>query len=131
MAPGAEAPWQMPQGGIDAGEAPRDAVFRELREEIGTDKAEILAEHPDWLTYDLPAEYRGTAFRGRFRGQTQKWFALRFTGTDADIALDRHEPAEFSTWRWARLADLPALVVPFKRPVYDVLARDFSRFAGD
>jgi putative (di)nucleoside polyphosphate hydrolase len=120
--------WQMPQGGIDPGEEPRTALFRELREEIGTDAATILAEHPDWLDYDLPEELRGRAFGGRYRGQRQKWFALRFLGTDADIALDRHDHREFVEWRWADLASLPALAVAFKRPVYERLATDFSVF---
>ena len=119
----------MPQGGVDDGEDPTTAVFRELREEIGTDAATILAEHPDWLTYDLPPELAGIAFRGRFRGQRQKWFALRFTGTDTDIALDRDQHPEFSEWRWAALSELPELAVAFKRAIYEVLARDFARFA--
>ena len=128
----ADAPesWQMPQGGIDDGEDPRAAVLRELREEIGTDRAEILAEHPDWLTYDLPKSSMRAAFRGRYRGQRQKWFALRFLGDASDIVLDADAHPEFSAWRWARLADLPALVVPFKREVYQAVAAEFARFAG-
>jgi putative (di)nucleoside polyphosphate hydrolase len=126
----APASWQMPQGGIDAGEDPAVAVFRELREEIGTDRAEILGEHPDWLTYDLPETAMRAAFRGRFRGQRQKWFALRFLGDDSEIALDRDSHPEFCAWRWAKLADLPALVVPFKRQVYEAVAAEFARFAA-
>jgi putative (di)nucleoside polyphosphate hydrolase len=122
--------WQMPQGGIDAGEDPARAVLRELREEIGTDNAQILAEHPHWLTYDLPAALAGRAFGGRFRGQRQKWFALGFLGSDADIALDCDPHPEFCAWRWADLAELPGLAVDFKRPVYDAVARDFARFAA-
>jgi putative (di)nucleoside polyphosphate hydrolase len=122
------ATWQMPQGGIDPGEEPRETVMRELEEEIGTARATILAEHPDWLTYDLPPHLAGSRFGGRYRGQRQKWFALRFTGTDSDIKLDRHAHPEFVEWRWAALADLPALVVPFKRPIYEVLVRDFVGF---
>ena len=121
--------WQLPQGGIDAGETPAEAVLRELAEEIGTGRAEILAEHPDWLTYDLPPHLVGRALGGRFRGQRQRWFALRFTGTDADIRLDAHAHPEFDAWRWTALADLPALAVPFKRPIYTILARDFAAFA--
>ena len=118
--------WQLPQGGIDADEDPRSAVLRELAEEIGTDAAEIIGEHPDWFTYDLPPELVGRALGGRFRGQRQRWFALRFLGTDADIRLDLDPDPEFDAWRWVALADLPALAVPFKRAIYDVLARDFA-----
>lgn len=131
--PNAEGPaggWQLPQGGIDADEDPAVAVFRELEEEIGTANAEILAEHPDWLTYDLPPHLVGVALKGAWRGQTQKWFALRFLGSDAEIDLARDPDPEFDAWRWARLSDLPALAVEFKRPIYQVLARDFARFAA-
>lgn len=130
--PNAEGPaagWQLPQGGLDEGEDPRLAVMRELAEEIGTDRAEIIGEHPDWLTYDLPPELVGVAWKGRWRGQTQKWFALRFTGRDADIRLDADPHPEFDAWRWAALDELPGLAVGFKRPIYEVLARDFARFA--
>jgi len=114
--------WQMPQGGIDGGETPRDAAFRELEEEIGTDKAVILAESRDWLRYDLPAELAGKAWGGRYRGQRQKWFAMRFTGSDGDIDLATEHP-EFSDWKWAPADSLPQLIVPFKRQLYlDVLA---------
>ncbi len=121
--------WQMPQGGIDAGEDPAQAVFRELLEEVGTNNATILAEHPDWLSYDLPDNAVRPSFRGRFRGQRQKWFALRFLGTDSDIVLDRDVHPEFSDWRWAALAELPDLIVPFKRPVYEAVVKEFERFA--
>lgn len=129
-AEGAAGGWQLPQGGIDAGEDPAIAVFREMAEEIGTGHAEILAEHPAWLTYDLPPELIGKALGGRYRGQRQRWFAMRFLGTDADIRLDLDPHPEFDAWRWAPLAELPALAVPFKREIYGVLARDFARFAG-
>ncbi len=122
--------WQFPQGGIDTGETPRAAVMRELAEEIGTARAEVLAEHADWLTYDLPPELLGRVWGGKYRGQRQRWFALRFTGADADIRLDAHGEPEFDAWRWADLAEVTGLVVDFKRPVYAVLARDFARFAG-
>jgi putative (di)nucleoside polyphosphate hydrolase len=120
--------WQMPQGGIDEGEDPAVAVLRELEEEIGTAKATILAEHDAWLTYDLPPDVAARAFRGRYRGQRQKWFALRFDGTDADIALDRHAHPEFVAWRWAALGELPGLAVPFKRGIYETVATAFARF---
>jgi putative (di)nucleoside polyphosphate hydrolase len=128
-AEGAAGGWQLPQGGMDPGEDPRVALFRELEEEIGTARAEILAEHPEWLTYDLPPELLGKALGGRYRGQRQKWFALRFTGTDADIRLDRDLHPEFDAWRWSRLESLPGLAVAFKREIYTVLARDFAPFA--
>jgi putative (di)nucleoside polyphosphate hydrolase len=129
-AEGAPGGWQLPQGGMDEGEDPAVAVFRELEEEIGTARAEILAEHPRWLTYDLPPELLGKALGGRYRGQRQKWFALRFTGTEADIRLDLDPHPEFDAWRWVRLAELPGLAVAFKRAIYDDLAREFARFAG-
>jgi putative (di)nucleoside polyphosphate hydrolase len=129
-AEGAAGGWQLPQGGMDPGEDPRSAVLRELEEEIGTAKAEILAEHPDWLTYDLPPQLLGRALGGKYRGQRQRWFALRFTGTDADIRLDLDPHPEFEAWRWARLEELPDLAVAFKRDIYRVLARDFARFAA-
>jgi putative (di)nucleoside polyphosphate hydrolase len=129
-AEGAPGGWQLPQGGMDEDEDPRVAVLRELAEEIGTDRAEIIAEHPDWLTYDLPPGLLGVALGGRYRGQRQKWFALRFLGTDADIRLDADPHPEFDAWRWAELAELPALAVGFKRAIYAELARAFARFAG-
>jgi putative (di)nucleoside polyphosphate hydrolase len=131
--PNAEAPaggWQLPQGGIDEGENPREAVLRELAEEIGTDRAEVIGEHDAWLTYDLPPELVGVALKGRFRGQRQRWFALRFIGEDSDIRLDLDPHPEFDAWRWVRLAELPGLAVPFKRAIYEVLAESFARFAG-
>lgn len=109
--------WQMPQGGIDKGETPRQAVLRELQEEVGTAKADIIAEMDDWVTYDLPAHLVGVAFHGKYKGQRQKWFALRFTGKDSDIDLATHEP-EFSEFRWVGLDELPGLVVAFKRDTY-------------
>jgi len=129
-AEGASGGWQLPQGGIDAGEDPRGAVLRELAEEIGTGHAEIIGEHPAWLDYDLPAELLGRALGGRYRGQRQRWFALRFLGRDSDIRLDLDPHPEFDAWRWAALAELPALAVGFKRPIYEILARSFARFAA-
>jgi len=130
--PNAEGPaggWQLPQGGIDQNEDPRVAVFRELEEEIGTSKADIIGEHPDWLTYDLPPDLLGIAWRGRYRGQRQRWFAMRFTGEDSDIRLDLDPHPEFDAWRWVALAELPTLAVPFKRAIYDVLVESFAGFA--
>ncbi len=128
-AEGAAGGWQLPQGGIDRNEDPRAAVLRELEEEIGTGNATIIGEHPDWLTYDLPPELLGKSLGGRYRGQRQRWFALRFNGRDADVRLDLDPHPEFDAWRWAPLADLPGMAVGFKRPIYDVLARSFQRFA--
>jgi putative (di)nucleoside polyphosphate hydrolase len=128
-AEGTPGGWQLPQGGIDAGEDPARAVLRELAEEIGTDRAEIIGEHPQWLTYDLPPALIGVALGGRYRGQRQRWFALRFLGEDADIRLDHDPHPEFDAWRWAELADLPTLGPDFKRAIYQVLARSFARFA--
>jgi putative (di)nucleoside polyphosphate hydrolase len=114
--------WQMPQGGIDPGEGPREAALRELKEEIGTDKAEILAESRGWLRYELPPALAGKVWGGRWRGQRQKWFAMRFTGRDADIDLATAHP-EFNAWKWAPPRTLPELIIPFKRQLYvDVLA---------
>ncbi|MAN80305.1 MAG: RNA pyrophosphohydrolase [Rhodospirillaceae bacterium] len=124
-------PWQLPQGGLDAGEDPRDAVLRELEEETGTAKAEIIAETPDWLTYDLPRDVRDRVWKGRFRGQRQKWYALRFLGEDEDFDLETHHKPEFSRWRWAPLAELPTLVVPFKRGLYHDLLTVFGHLDGD
>lgn len=128
-AEGAAGGWQLPQGGIDAAEDPAVAVLRELAEEIGTDRAEIIGEHAAWLTYELPDALLGKALGGRYRGQKQRWFALRFLGTDADIRLDADPHPEFDAWRWADLGELPALAVDFKRPVYQILAASFARFA--
>ena len=130
-AEGAPGGWQLPQGGLDAGEDPAVAVFRELEEEIGTANATILAEHPEWLDYDLPPDLIGKALGGRYRGQTQKWFALRFQGMDTDIRLDLDPHPEFDAWRWARLAELPGMAVSFKRDIYVRLAADFLEFSGE
>jgi putative (di)nucleoside polyphosphate hydrolase len=128
-AEGAAGGWQLPQGGIDPDEDPRAAVLRELAEEIGTDRSEIAGEHPDWLTYDLPPELVGVALGGSYRGQTQRWFALRFLGEDSDIRLDADPEPEFDAWRWADIGELPALAVGFKRAIYELLAKEFARFA--
>lgn len=117
--------WQMPQGGIDPGETPEDAARRELHEEVGIDKAELLAASAGWHAYDLPAHLIPRAWGGAYRGQTQKWFVFRFTGDDSDIALDRHEP-EFVRWRWASPAEATRLVWPLKRPVYRAVFEEFA-----
>jgi putative (di)nucleoside polyphosphate hydrolase len=122
--------WQMPQGGIDEGETPRQAAFREMKEEIGTDQAEILGESADWLRYDLPKDVVGKVWKGRYRGQAQKWFALRFTGRDCDIDI-RTEHPEFCDWRWSRLDELLGLIVPFKRDLYRAVIAEFTPIASD
>ena len=125
--------WQMPQGGLDPGEDPYDAALRELYEETSIRDASLIRAAPDWLTYDLPAEIVPQSWGGRYRGQKQKWFALRFTGKDADIDVlhpggGKHK-SEFSEWRWEKLARLPGIVVPFKRKVYEEVAAAFSDIA--
>ncbi len=126
-AEGAPGGWQLPQGGLDEGEDPREAVLRELAEEVGTRDAEILAEYPGWLSYDLPPHLIGVALGGRWRGQKQRWFALRFRGRDEDIRLDLDPHPEFDAWRWAAIAELPALAVGFKQPIYALLAGHFGK----
>ena len=120
--------WQMPQGGIEPGETPFEAAQRELREEIGTDNAELIAESRCWLRYDLPSALVGHAWGGRWRGQQQKWFAMRFLGQDTDITIAT-EQREFSAWRWAPLPELAELIVAFKRKLYIDVLREFSGLA--
>ena len=115
--------WQMPQGGIDPGEEPYGAALRELEEETGVRAplTSLIAETADWLTYDLPDELLGTIWKGRYRGQRQKWYAMRFLGTDGDVDLLAHAAgghAEFRAWQWASLEQLAGLIVPFKRALY-------------
>lgn len=117
--------WQMPQGGIDEGEEPHEAVLRELEEEVGTSNAEIIAESGEWLAYDLPDRLIPRIWNGRYRGQKQKWFALRFTGVDDDINIATENP-EFCEWKWASMEDLPSLIVPFKRDIYTKVVSEFS-----
>ncbi|MEM1138622.1 MAG: RNA pyrophosphohydrolase [Pseudomonadota bacterium] len=121
--------WQMPQGGIDKNETPRKAALRELKEEVGTDKVTILAETTDWLSYDLPAPLLGKALGGRFCGQKQKWFALRFEGTDDDIDIATEEP-EFDRWSWLEPEEVCRRIVDFKRPIYDAVFEEFSPFVA-
>ncbi len=117
--------WQMPQGGIDDGEMPEAAARRELLEETGTDKAELIAEYPQWLSYDLPVELVPLIWAGRYRGQTQKWFAFRFAGDDGDINIETETP-EFSAWQWVAMDRVPDLIVPFKRQLYGRLVAAFG-----
>lgn len=119
--------WQMPQGGIDPGETPRDAAMRELCEETGTDKAEIIAESRVLHRYDLPIEIAGKIWGGRFRGQKQLWYAMRFVGKDIDINLTTEHP-EFDAWKWVAASDLPDLIVPFKRSIYVALVDEFREY---
>jgi putative (di)nucleoside polyphosphate hydrolase len=116
--------WQMPQGGIDRGEAPHVAALREMQEEIGTDRAVIVAESAHWHQYDLPPRLANRLWNGRYRGQTQKWFLLRFTGEDMDIRVQTAHP-EFDAWRWVEVDALLDLVVPFKRDVYSEVVAEF------
>lgn len=130
VAPGHE--WQMPQGGIDPGEDPLVAARRELQEETNVSSVSLLAQASDWLSYDLPVDIGKEAWRGRWRGQAQKWFAFRFEGPDSEIDIltpaGGHK-AEFDAWRWARLEETPELIIPFKREVYREVAQRFAAFA--
>lgn len=121
--------WQMPQGGIDKGEEPLAAAWREMKEEIGTDRARYVGETRDWLQYDLPVELVPQIWKGRYRGQRQKWFAFRFLGQDTDIDIETEHP-EFSSWRWAELEELPGLIVPFKRRLYEDLVSEIAALIG-
>jgi len=119
--------WQMPQGGIDEGESPEAAVRRELKEEIGTDKAEIIKASEGWYYYDLPQDLIPLVWGGKFRGQQQKWYAMRFLGEDSDIDIATEHP-EFLEWKWVSADTLPDLIVPFKRVLYQALVDEFKGF---
>jgi putative (di)nucleoside polyphosphate hydrolase len=123
--------WQMPQGGVDANEDPWPAALRELYEETNITSVEKLAESKEWYSYDIPREIVGKAWKGKYRGQTQKWYALRFSGKEAEIDVlhpaGGHKP-EFVEWRWEKMDRLPDLVVPFKRKVYEKVVEEFRTF---
>jgi putative (di)nucleoside polyphosphate hydrolase len=125
--------WQMPQGGIDPGETPLQAALRELYEETNMRSVTLLGEAEEWFSYDIPTPPAGLAWKGRYRGQSQKWFAFRFTGPESEIDVEQpgggHKP-EFGEWRWERLERVPELIVPFKRDVYEKVAAAFSRYAA-
>ena len=123
--------WQMPQGGIDPGEETWTAAKRELMEETNVRSVEKLDEVPEWLTYDIPRTIAGRAWKGRYRGQKQKWFAVRFTGRDDEIniASPAGHKQEFIAWRWEPMKNLPNLIVPFKRQVYERVVEVFSHLA--
>lgn len=118
--------WQMPQGGMDVGEEPRATALRELEEEIGTNKVEIIAESADWYYYDLPVDLIPKVWGGNYCGQRQKWFLMKFVGTDADINIQTVHP-EFSEWKWIKPELLPDVIVPFKRDLYAALVQEFRR----
>lgn len=130
---GATMLWQMPQGGIDAGEDPLEAATRELYEETGMKSVSLLAEAPGWINYDLPEHLIGIALKGKFRGQTQKWFAFRFEGDESEIEINPppggHEP-EFDAWAWKPMDALPGLIVPFKRRLYEDVVAAFRHLAA-
>jgi putative (di)nucleoside polyphosphate hydrolase len=119
--------WQLPQGGLRSGEDPRIAARRELLEEIGTDRVEIIAECSEWLRYDLPEALCGKVWKGRYQGQEQRWFAFRFTGEDADIDVAADSHPEFDAWQWVDIEQLPALAVDFKRALYEQLVEQFRQ----
>lgn len=124
--------WQMPQGGIDAGESPYEAALRELYEETNVQTVSLLAEAPRWLSYDLPRRVATQSYKGRYRGQRQKWFAFRFEGHEGEIDIASpagHKP-EFDGWRWEQMDRLPDLIIPFKRPVYEQVVEYFAPLAG-
>ncbi len=125
--------WQMPQGGIDPGEDPWPAALRELYEETNIRSVQKLGEIEEWLVYDIPSEIVGQAWKGKYRGQQQKWYALRFTGEEKEIDIAHpaggHKP-EFAEWRWEPMENLSRLIIPFKRKVYERVVKEFAKFAA-
>lgn len=121
--------WQMPQGGVDPGEDIHTAAFRELQEEVGTQTADILEISEELLRYEFPPDLPNAYLRENFRGQEQTWVALRYTGKDADINLNAHDPAEFQAWQWVDLEQIVDLIVPFKRDLYRQVIIKFRKFA--
>ena len=119
--------WQMPQGGIDSAETPWQAALREMKEEIGTVNVRLIAESQDWISYDFPEELYTTLWGGRFYGQTQKWFLVKFLGNNSEINIKTRHP-EFIAWRWANPQELPDLIVPFKRDLYLKLLEEFNKY---
>ena len=117
--------WQMPQGGIDTDEDPRAAALRELEEETSVSNVAFVAEAPDWLKYELPSDLRVRAWKGRWRGQMQKWFAFRHLGPDTEIDVRGVDSPEFARWKWVDIDDVPLLIVDFKRPVYEAVIEAF------
>jgi len=117
--------WQLPQGGIDFGEDPLTAVLREIDEETGVDNVEVIGEVKEWLKYELPPGLKDKVWGGRYRGQSQKWFALHFKGSNSDFNLNKYLKPEFDAWRWVELTTLPNLIVPFKKKVYERVAQEF------
>ncbi len=126
--------WQMPQGGIDKGEETEAAARRELYEETGISSATLIEQAPDWISYDLPMELLGSALKGKYRGQSQRWFAYRFTGEENEIQINPppgNEKAEFDQWKWVKMSELADLIVPFKRELYLEVVEVFQHLTSD
>jgi len=125
-----EGIWSFPQGGIDQHEDPRDAIKRELSEEIGSDQIEILEEYPEWLSYDFPPDVLKNPLKGKYKGQTQKWFAVRFIGKDSDINLDNDVEKEFDDWKWIDITELKEIKTGYKRDLYAKISDYFKKYSN-